>query len=205
MDATLVAELIFRQWSGGDASADSGLELQDFEYAVKQARAFKIRSDYFLTSRFEGGRTINQGWLREFKNVEVLQDTDTNSYYAVLPAQPLGLPHDLGMYHVSPMKNFQNPFMAQTIGESFIFEKNPQDNITFHYDNTKIYFDNFDSSIEKIYIQMIPLSDQDIPDEFTTEITEIVLNRFIRTKQIDEDKITNSNPNQEELAQSKFK
>lgn len=203
MDATLVAELLFRQWSGGDASADSGLELQDFEYAVKQARAYKIRYDYFLSSRVEGERIINQGWLREFKNVAVTLDEETNAYQAVLPAQPISLPHDLGLYHVSPMKNFQAPFMPQTIGESFLFESNPQDNITFHYDAKNIYFDNFDPSIEKIYIQMIPLSDSEIPDEFTTEISDLVLNRFLKTKTQLEDKLTNTNPNKEEVMDGK--
>lgn len=203
MNVSVCAELIFRKFSSGDSSDSSGLELVDFEHAVRQARAYKIRYDYFNTVRVEGLRTINTGWLQEYKGdddkgVDVLFDENTNTYYAVLPAQPISLPHNLGMYHVSPMKNFQEPFMIQTIGESFLFMSNPPDNITFHYDNERIYFDNFDPSIEKVYIQMIPLLSDNIPDEFVAEISEMVLTSFMKSKGL-MDKLTNTNPNKEEI------
>lgn len=203
MDAKLLAETIFREYNGGDASADSGLKIQDFQLAVKKARAYKVRYDYFNTVKIQGERIINSCWLKQYKNVEVLFDDEIDSYYSVLPTQVLDLPHSLGLYHISPMKNNQAPFAQQTIGESYIFSANPTDTITYHFDDERIYYDNFDIELGKVYIQLVPLVDDDVPDEFTTEITELVLNRFLKTKSGGlevQDKLDDNNPNRKEVA-----
>lgn len=195
MEATIVAELIYRQYSSGDPSSESGLELKDFEYAVQQARAYKIRYDYFNTSKIEGERTINQGWLKQYKNVAVKLDTDTDTYYSVLPSQVLDLPRNMGLFFVSPMKNFNAPFAQQTIGQAYIFSGNPTDTIVYNYDNENIYYQNFDPAIKQVYMQTIPLTDDNIPDEFTAEISELVLNRYMPNRKIPESKVADNNPN----------
>jgi hypothetical protein len=192
-----LAETIYRKWAGGDPSADSGFEIADFEQAVLQARAYKVKMDYFETYHREGERLVNPSWLKKYENVEVKYNEETDSYYSELPSPVLDLPHGTGLFFISPMKNFQEPFMAQTIGESFMFMRNPQDYITYHFDDTNVYYDNFNTEIEKVYMQIVPLIDEDIPDEFAAEVSDLVINQFLKLKQVNvlEDKVNNNNPN----------
>ena len=198
MNYKILAEEAFRIFSAGDPSDESGLEIKDFELAVEQARAAKIRYDYFDTYKVTGERTLHNSWLHTYRNVPVLFDEGTQSYYSDLPEEVLDLPHNLGIYHVSKMQDFQNPFRIQTIGELWLFSRNPNDFITFHYDADKIFYDNWDYNIKEVYMQIVPLSDPDIPDEFATEIINMVLNQFLKAKGYTEDKLTNGNPNKTE-------
>lgn len=196
MEAKQLAELIFRRYAGGNITADSGFRLPDFTLAVKNARAYKIRMDYFNTFRVEGERTINELWLKSYNDVPVVFDRARNIYYSVLPAQVLDLPRSLGLYHISPTQDIQTPFHPRTVGETWLFTRNPQDYITYFYDTDNVYYRNFDPSIEQVYMQLIPLDSDEIPDEFATEISELVMNQFLKPKQqVQEDKMNNQNPN----------
>lgn len=203
MEATLVAELCARKYYGGDISADAGLEIQDFEKAVQSAYALKIRIDCRETFRMTGERTVNPAWLVQYENVAVLFNKNSDSYYSVLPAQILGLTSNAGIT-ITPTKSFQNPFFPQSLGESFLFMSNPQDCITFHYDKTNVYYDNFDPAIEKVFMEFPPLNAVDIPDEFVWEIRELVMRHFEGKIELN-DKISDNNVNNNEIAQSKFK
>ncbi len=199
MLATKLAEDIFRIYSGGDPSDEQGLSLEDFEDAVQSARAYKIKIDYWQSSRIEGERTVNQAWLQNYDNVPVLLNEATNVYYAVLPAQVFGdLPKGKGLYFVCPMQDPIHPFYPMTIGEQWMFSNLPQDNASYYYfDNKNLYFSRFDPNTGSVFMQIIPLNSDTIPDEVAHEISELVLNKFLKVKQagILLDKLDNLNPN----------
>jgi len=197
MDYRLVAELCYRKYSGGNPSADSGLKPADFEYSVLQARAYKIRDDFIVRYKLTGEKVIGQSWIRQYQVPVVFNET-TNQYYSVLPSQVLDLPYNLGMWLVSPVQNIQEPFMQQSIGEAFIFMRNPPDNINYHFDMVNIYYDNFNAEIENVFLAMVPLIDEQIPDEFALEIRDLVMKLYMPEQQ--EDKLTNQNPNLKEVA-----
>ncbi len=193
-----VALMIFRRFSAGDPSDDSGLELADFEQAVQSARAFKIKLDYWQSARMEGERTINQSWLQNYMNLTVLLNEDTDVYYTKLPTQVFGaLPKGKGLYLVSPMKQPENPIMPMTIGEQWLFSSLPQDDTMYYYfDNENIYFSRFNPQVKSVFVQMIPLNSDSIPDEVVSEICDIVMKQFLQPKQLGivEDKVTDGNP-----------
>lgn len=188
-----VGELLARRYYGGDISSDAGLETIDFSEAVQSAYAYRVKLDYWNTVKMTGEKTVNQAFLTEFLNVKVDFNEDTETYYSKLPAQVLDLPNNAGIV-ISQMKNPQNQFAPQSLGQSYIFSRNPIDTITYHRDKTNVYYDNFDSSIESVYMQFPPLFAEDIPDEFVTEIMEIVMNQFLKAKGQPEDKINDNNP-----------
>lgn len=199
MTATKLAEDIFRIYSGGDPSDESGLELADFEDAVQSARAFKIKLDYWQSLKFEGERIINPTWIENFYDVPVLQHATTKAYYVVLPKQIFGdLPKMRAVALVSPMQDFTHPFMPMAMGEQWLFSSLPQDStISFYFDSTTMSFVRFNPEIETVFMSYIPLNSDTIPDEVAHEISELVLNKFLKPKQIGilEDKISDGNPN----------
>lgn len=201
MLATQLAEDIFRIYSGGDPSDESGLELADFEDAVQSARAFKIKLDYWQSMKIEGERVINQTWIENFDNVPVVQNETTKAYYSVLPKQVFGdLPKGRGMYLICRPQDFTNPFMPMRIGEQWLFSTLPQDDtISYYFDSTTVTYVRFDPDIESVFMAYVPLNSDVIPDEVAHEISELVLNKFLKPKQIIlQDKLTNNNPNKVE-------
>ena len=203
MKATQLAEDIFRIYSGGDPSDDSGLELADFEDAVQSARAFKIKLDYWQSLRIEGERVINPTWLEIFDNVPVVQNVITKAYYSVLPKQVFGdLPKGRAIALVCQTQDFTHPFMPMAIGEQWLFSTLPQDNtVSFYFDTNNLYYVRFNPEIESVFMSYIPLNSDTIPDEVAHEISELVLNKFLKPKLngVLEDKLTNSNTNKVEI------
>ena len=205
MEKRKVAELIFREYSGGDPSDESGLEIIDFEYAVDSARAYKILDDYRKGIRLDGERYINEAWLKTYDSVPVLLNEISDTYYSVLPEKVLGLPKGNGLYFVSRQKDISKPFSPFTTADVFILSsvlnlKNDE-NIFYRQDSENIYYIDFDSTIKNVFVQLVPLSSDDIPDEFVHEIKELVLNQYLKPKQVGvvEDKLTNGNPNKVEI------
>lgn len=196
MDFSKLAELCYRKFSAGDPSSGSGLELADFENAVQSAYGYFVKLDYWKTAKLTGEKIVNQAFLTEFLNVPVLFNESTDTYYSKLPAQVLDLPNNAGII-ITQMKNPQNQFAPQNFAGAYIFSRNPTDTITYHRDKVNVYFDNFDPSIEFVYMQFPPLIATEIPDEFSSEIGELVMNQFLKVKQLqlNEDKWNQNNPN----------
>lgn len=193
-----VALMVFRKYSGGDVSDDSGLELADFIQAVRSARAYKIKTDYWMQARMEGDRTVNQGWMQNYLDVPVLLNEQTEVYYSKLPTQVFDdLPKGKGLYFVSPMQDQTTPIMPMTIGEQWLFSSLPQDDTMYYYfDNTNIYYSRFNPQVKTIFMQFIPLNSDNIPDEVVYEICDLVMAQFLKPKQvgIEIDKLTDNNP-----------
>lgn len=193
-----VALMVQRRYEGGDVSDDSGLELADFIQAVRSARAYKIKTDYWMQARMEGDRTVNQGWMQNYLDVPVLLNEQTEVYYSKLPTQVFDdLPKGKGLYFVSPMQDQTTPIMPMTIGEQWLFSSLPQDDTMYYYfDNTNIYYSRFNPQVKTVFMQFIPLNSDNIPDEVVYEICDLVMAQFLKPKQvgIEIDKLTDNNP-----------
>lgn len=200
MDKKVVAEMAFREFSGGNPSADSGLQLRDFQKAVESARAYKALMDYYASSDNEGERMVNEAWLKPFNNVPVLFNETTQTYYSELPKQILWLPQGSGLYFISRQQDISRPFFSMSTYGVFVFSQlinlKNDNTIYFRYDNDNIYYISFDPSIKSVFVQLVPLDDDEIPDEFVFEIVELVVNKFLKAKNGGAimDKITNNNP-----------
>jgi len=200
-----VARMVYRRYSGGDPSDDSGLELEDFVKAVESARAWKILDDYRKAIRLLGEMEINEAWLKSYEDVPVILNEATNTYYSDLPEMVLGLPKGNGIYFVSRMQDIGNPFAKMSTSDVFVMSElfNLAGDTTIYYrqDMNKISYMAFDPAIKTVFMQIVPLTSDDIPDEFVLEITEAVMKQFLLPKQNDvvEDKLDNSNPNKREI------
>ena len=194
MEAEKVAELAFRKWSGGNPSVDSSIREADFENAVQTAYAYMVKLDFWNNYKMTGEKEVSQAWLVSYNDVPVLFNKKTETYYSVLPEQVLDLPSNAGVV-ITPTKNQQVQFKPQTISEMAFFQSNPTDYVTYNRTKTTIEYDNFDSNITSVFMQFVPLIAVDIPDEFTNQIIDLVLNQFLKVKGILVDQIADNSPN----------
>lgn len=201
MDIVDVAELAAKKYYGDTPSDDAGLEDIDFENAIQNARAKQINIDYLNFQRITGEKGISQSWIQTYQNIPVLFNTDTQTYYSVLPSQYMGLPQGLGIYHISPMQAIQKPFSPQTIGESFLFTRNPQDTISYYADTDNVYYTRFDPAITQVLMQLIPLTSDIIPDDFVYDVIDLALKQFLMPRMAGQvsDKLDDQNPNRTEV------
>jgi len=200
-----VALMVYRRYTGGDPTDSEGLELLDFQKAVESARAWKILDDYRKAIRLTGEIEINEAWLKSYDDIDVLYNEDTDTYYSNLPEMVLGLPQGNGIYFVSQVQDISKPFAKMSTSDVFamsqLFDLKGDNTIYYRQSINKIDYMAFDPSIKKVYMQIVPLTSDEIPDEFVLEITEAVMMQFLQPKQIGvvEDKIDNNNPNQREI------
>ncbi len=197
--AKSIGELVYRLWAAGNPSNEGGLERKDFDLAVQDARAYKIKTDYWQSSKEEGERTINPIWLKDYRNVPILYDEGLATYYSELPAQPFGVPSIGGIQVISPMQNLGKPITRITAGQIFTFGYNPKSFPTYYYDGKRVTYQNINPTLPNngVFMQMIPSIDDEIPAEFAYEIRELVLNQFAKNRGL-LDKLADQNPNPRE-------
>jgi hypothetical protein len=106
---------------GGDPSNAPKFEMEEIKRAVIQVVNGMIKTQY-LTDEMAGGETIPDGSvLAEYDNVAV--EKYKNTARAELPAMPVKLPRNMGVYHVGKTDDIITgfiPFQAgqlQMIGE----------------------------------------------------------------------------------------
>lgn len=201
MEKKVVAEMIFREYEGGNPSSEGGLQLIDFIKRVDAARAYKILDDYRTSMRMEGERILNEAWLKTYSSVPVVYNATNDVYYSVLPEKVLGLPKGNGLYFVSRTQDLSKPFAKMSTSDIFVmsqlFDLEHDSTIYYRQDMDNIIYINFDPAIKNSFVQLVPLVSDEIPDEFVYQIIELVINRFLKTKNagVILDKISDNNPN----------
>ena len=197
MEAKKLAELCYRLYESGDISDDAAFDIEDFEDAVQSARAYKIKLDFWNSIKMEGERNVNSTWFESFDNVAVKKNETTNTYYSVLPSQVFGdLPKGRAFNLLCPVQDPNSPFIPMTKSEIWLYSSLPQDDtIYYNFDGTKINYERFNPNIKEVYMQYIPQTSETIPDEIAYEIRDLVINQFLKPKQVgrEQDKMDDSN------------
>jgi hypothetical protein len=194
MTPKALAELIEREYYGGDVSDDAGLERIDFIQHVYAAYAFLVKREYFDKLRLLGEKDINNQYIQIYPNVEVKYNEEEDYYYSDLPTDPISLPNDMGIYQISKMQGTQEPFKPMNLGMSFIFSNLPS-YTTYYSDNKKVIYQNLEPEVKKVKMAIIAARPNDIHDDDVHEIKELVLNQLLKVKNIPQDKLNDSNPN----------
>lgn len=193
MKPTALAELIERQYYGGDVSDDAGLERIDFVEYVYAAYSYIVKLNYWGNIKNTGEREINNQYVAVYDDVAVEYDEKQDLYYSMLPTDPISLPNNIGIYQISKMRTPNKPFAPMGIGELYLFSGLPITQYTS--DNNKVYYTNLDPNVKKVKMLIIPARPQDIHDDDVHEIKELVMKQMLTMRNIPEDKNNNSNPN----------
>lgn len=190
-----LAMQLFRIYSGGDVASDSGFLLLDFQLAAQQATAMVVSRKILQQRNLTGEWEINDSYLEVFEENEVLYNTKTDRYYLNLPVDVMNLPNNIGFFYIGQNQGLMNPFPMTTMA-SIGFYTNMPDDITAWFPTSKtIEFVNFDTAIKNIVLAVVPTEPKEVSGEDVSEVTAIVMKQFMPTLQIQEDKISDSNPN----------
>lgn len=199
MDVASLALEIFRIVQGGDVSSDAGFSMTDYKEAVQQACATLIRNDFYNRYKFDGTSEVNSNYLEIYEGVEVQYNSVRDIYYVVTPADILSLPKDYGVQYVGQNKSLDNPFTRLTFGNRNFFTKLPNDITSWILTENNIEFTNFNPLITNLVVAIIPAKPNSINNDDASQIKDIVLKQMFPFMNVQEDKLTNQNPNQKDI------
>ena len=193
MKANVLAELIERQYYGGDVSDDAGLERIDFIEHVYAAYAYLVQLNYYNNIKMTGDRGLSNQYIKTYTNVPVVYNEEQDLYYSELPASPITLPNNIGVYMISKMQSPNKPFSPIGIGELFLYSGLPTTQYSF--DNENVYYYNIEPEVKSVKMLIVASRPDEIQDDDVHEIKEMVLKQLMITRNIPEDKANDSNPN----------
>jgi hypothetical protein len=199
-----ICEQAQRIINGGNTTTDTEVTLQELAVAMGQIFGSVVRRVYF-EGRNEGEEYINGDFIFTFKNIDVTLDEDLDQYYSIMPQTNITLPRDMGVYHVSLMKEQDRPFVP--LSNSFQalsrgLEVNRLENRWGYYkEQDRIYFHNLKAidGVEKIMMKLVaPLGHVafddtvSIPDDIQSELVTMLVQMYTVQDQTEKD-IINDN------------
>jgi hypothetical protein len=105
-----LAEQAQRILAGGDVTDDFAPTIQELALASGQVMAKLVWLSY-QEHKQDGQMGINGQFISAFEDVPVKIDANKKLHYSEVPASPLKLPHDMGIYMVSLMEDQFEPFI----------------------------------------------------------------------------------------------
>lgn len=109
-----ISEQIRRLYYGGHIPDDAELIEAEVNALVLQATARHLKLQHYENKK-AGGHDIPSSSLVQY-NVKLEADPDTGHYMAKLPAVPLSLPKDMGVWQVHERGNYENVFIPLISG-----------------------------------------------------------------------------------------
>jgi hypothetical protein len=154
-------------------------------------------------SKDSNGYDINGDWISTYGSVPVLNDTDRDEKYSVLPAQVISLKQNRGLHRISEMKNREDAYVQVPNGSHDIFsilDVHYHVNKTeFYLEGNKIFYRNIGVQVDKVLIKMvagIANLDSDAPIPVPSILEEELVTRVINLLGIEnQDKGNDNNSN----------
>ncbi len=166
---------------------------------MQQACATLIRNDFYTRYKFDGTAEVNSNYLEIYEGVQVEYNSVRDIYYVVPPADILSLPKDYGVQYVGQNKSLDNPFTRLTFGNRNFFTKLPNDICSWILTENTIEFTNFNPLITNLVVAIIPAKPQTINEDDASDIKSMVLKQMFPFMNVQEDKLSNNNPNQKDI------
>lgn len=170
----ILAEQCMRILSGGYVTRDTEFDIREIMLAVEQARDRLVKQEvmstsFSSTSAFVDTSGVLGNYISVYDNVDILEDNNKELRYSLLPAMPLALPDDKGVYHVSYQKDQRASFVRMPNGSLGLYANLPSSRLLgkegFWVEHDKIYYnDNVGFGLEKILLKLVVVS-KDIPPD----------------------------------------
>ena len=172
-----LAEQVMRIISGGSVKNDFQIDIREIMISIEQERDRLVKIELFNSMR-EGDPGIIGNFISTFSNVEVKEDKDKKLFYSDLPACPISLPYDKGVYQISYMQDQSSTFVRIPNGAIGLYNNMPSkkllgregywvesnyDAINNNQSVTRVYYnDNIKDCLSKVLIKLVAAS-KDIP------------------------------------------
>lgn len=206
MTLYLLTERIYRQYSGGDPSDDSGLGFNDVKHMVIDEINRLLKMETLMNTKQFGDETPTNLTIATYNGIAV-ESYATVQSRALLPAIPISLPMNAGVWWVSPDTQDatrHDQFIPMQVGQwSLIKDFQPMvegglllGNITYELDGKYIIFPtDISSSIENVTIKLVLLNIEDygdwdllpLPADYVADINTAVMERLRPTPQKEDD------------------
>lgn len=189
----MITEQVRRRLNGGNISAPAAFKDEDIALALGQSINKRLKADY-LGGTLQMGETIPEGsalMTYEGDNaLAVVPYSDVSM--AVLPARPVKLMRDLGIFHVSRDGDHANPFIPTQPGQRAMYQNQPLSNdllgqICYEPNGDKIVFDQDITAqgISKVMVKLImadvfSLGDYD-PLPITADMEADIVTELVNT------------------------
>jgi hypothetical protein len=198
-----LAEQVMRVVSGGHLKPDRTIDIREVMLYIDQLRDEAARVSVYNNLR-EGRYEVDPSFLTEYENVAIALDTSTELYYSTLTARPLGLPHGLGLYSVSPQTNLVGTFKIIRNGSIGIYGEMPSFDTELNtwcwWIGDKLYYKNLDPTLTDVYIQMVATSssltesdDFPMPPDIESLVIQNAVKMFGVMQQVPHDEIEDGN------------
>ena len=114
-----MAEQVLRRISGGDPSAGSRVDIREIQIAIGQLLSKKLQVSHFDIT-MAGGETIPAGtMLARYGegNVKIKAKASGKVCRVTLPAMPINLPRNMGIFHVGPLNDQECEYIPLQAGQ----------------------------------------------------------------------------------------
>lgn len=198
-----LAEQSQRLILGGNPTDDREVTTTELMLYVEQCLGQLVKLNYFQNKQ-EGESTVNGDFIYSFEDVGVKQDEAKSLFYSELPATSMALPHDMGVYGISCMKDQRNAFVRVPNGFMSLYNGLASSNLEgrqgYFLENKRVYYPNMDvaDNIKGVLMKLVvplggiePDEEINIPLDFQHDIvnktTELFLLEQDRPKDIEND------------------
>ena len=201
-----LADQALRILSGGAIQNATETQVREMMIAVSQARDQVVWSEMFMLINQADNFDVPGEYITSYDDVEVKYDDKQKIMWAKLPAKPLNLPRNMGIYNVHLTEDMFNAFIPvspnfpslyRDLGASCL-----EDRIGYFYKRDKIFFVGMDKSdnIPTISLNLIvsatDVDDEDevfpIPADKEMQVIQLALDMYGMQKQIPKDQINDN-------------
>ena len=170
----ILAEQCMRILSGGYVTKDTEFDIRELMLAVEQARDRLVKQEvmstsFSNTSAFVDMSGVIGNFISVYDNVDILTDGQKNIKFSVLPAMPLALPDDKGVYYVGYQQDQRASFIRMPNGSMGLYANLPSSRLLgkegFWVEHDTVYYnENVNPDLEKVLIKLVVVS-KDIPPD----------------------------------------
>ena len=200
MTRKVLIEQIRRIYYGGVPNDDATLSEKEVNLLLNAAIAYFAKMNYAESIKLDGIETVADSFYATFKNLAITKDNDTGYYSLDLPQVPLGLSRGYGISTVTfPTSTglAKSPIPISVRELEYIDNlKQPPSKIFYWAEGKKLWFKSYTNLVGKFAIvRMVSSENSDmnaelnIPQEYTSDIIDIVLNKLKIRKGTPEDTV----------------
>jgi len=193
MTLYLISERIYRIYSGGTPSIDSGIKIADIQHMVVDQINALLKVETLSLNKQLGDNAPSGLMLATYSDIDVTISADGVQSQALLPAMPISLPKNLGIWYVAPDDSrMHEQFIPLDSGQfSLIKDFDPLvsngkilGNYIYYIDGKNIMFPtNIFSSVPKVMVRLVisdisTMGDFDllpIPNDYADQVIKNVL------------------------------
>ena len=175
MTLYLIAERIFRIYQGGIPSIDTGIKIADIRHMVVDQINALLKVETLSLNKQLGDNAPTGLMLATYSDIDVTISADGVQSQALLPAMPISLPKNMGVWYVAADDaNIHDQFVPLDSGQfSLIKDFDPLvsngkilGNYIYYIDGKNIMFPtNIFSAVHKIMVRLV-ISDISLLGDF---------------------------------------